>query len=61
VYGTDNGVYLSDLKEPDKEPAKVLSLPGVSQVDVLEDHALLIVLSGTLPSVLPLPCTHILT
>jgi hypothetical protein len=46
VYGTDDGVYVSDLQEPHKEPVKVLSLLDVSQVDVLEYHQLLIVLSG---------------
>ncbi len=46
VYGTDDGVYISDLREPGREPVKVLSLLEVSQVDVLEDYQLLIVLSG---------------
>ncbi|KAJ3558567.1 hypothetical protein NP233_g11485 [Leucocoprinus birnbaumii] len=45
VYGTDDGVYISDLREPNREPTKVLSLLEVSQVDVLEDYQLLIVLS----------------
>lgn len=48
VYGTDDGVYLSDLRELGREPVKVLSLLEVSQVDVLEDYQLLIVLSGEL-------------
>lgn len=46
VYGTDDGVYLSDLREPRQEPVKVLALLDVVQVDVLEDYQLLIVLSG---------------
>jgi len=46
VYGTDDGVYLSDLREPNQEPVKVLALLEVTQVDVLEDYQLLIVLSG---------------
>ncbi|KAJ7588015.1 Dbl homology domain-containing protein [Mycena floridula] len=48
VYGTDDGVYISDLREPNKDPVKVLALLEVLQVDVLEDYQLLIVLSGTL-------------
>jgi hypothetical protein len=47
VYGTDDGVYISDLRESNREPVKVLSLLEVSQVDVLEEYQLLIVLSGT--------------
>ncbi|KAF9563907.1 CNH-domain-containing protein [Agrocybe pediades] len=45
VYGTDDGVYLSDLREPNQEPVRVLALLDVIQVDVLEDYQLLIVLS----------------
>ncbi|KDR80624.1 hypothetical protein GALMADRAFT_60620 [Galerina marginata CBS 339.88] len=45
VYGTDDGVYLSDLREPNQEPVRVLALLDVLQVDVLEDYQLLIVLS----------------
>ncbi|KAL0569562.1 RHO1 GDP-GTP exchange protein 2 [Marasmius crinis-equi] len=46
VYGTDDGIYISDLREVDKDPVKVLALLDVVQVDVLEDYQLLIVLSG---------------
>ena len=46
MYGTDDGVYLSDLRDLKREPVKVLSLLDVEQVDVLEDYRLLIVLSG---------------
>ncbi|KAL0953720.1 hypothetical protein HGRIS_004910 [Hohenbuehelia grisea] len=45
VYGTDDGVYISDLRQPNSEPVKVLALLDVGQVDVLEDYQLLIVLS----------------
>lgn len=45
VYGTDDGVYISNLWETGREPVKVLTLKDVSQVDVLEDYQLLIVLS----------------
>ncbi len=48
VYGTDDGVYLSDLRDPNQHPVKVLALLDVLQVDVLEDYQLLIVLSGLL-------------
>lgn len=47
AFGTDDGVYLSDLREPNRDPIKVLALLDVSQVDVLEEYQLLIVLSGT--------------
>ncbi|KAI9062525.1 CNH-domain-containing protein [Trametes sanguinea] len=45
VYGTDDGVYLSNLLEFNREPVKVLALKDVEQVDVLEDYQLLIVLA----------------
>ncbi|KIY71876.1 CNH-domain-containing protein [Cylindrobasidium torrendii FP15055 ss-10] len=45
VYGTNDGVYMSDLREPNQEPVKVLALQEVVQIDVLEDYDLLIVLS----------------
>lgn len=47
VYGTADGVYMSNLWEQGREPVKVLALLDVTQVDVLEDYQLLIVLSGT--------------
>lgn len=46
VYGTDDGVYISDLRDVNKDPVKVLALLEVVQIDVLEDYSLLIVLSG---------------
>ncbi|KAF8637624.1 hypothetical protein AX17_002693 [Amanita inopinata Kibby_2008] len=45
VYGTDDGVYISDLRERNRDPVKVLALLDVTQIDVLEDYQLLIVLS----------------
>ena len=48
MYGTADGVYLSDLLQPNREPMKVLALLDVTQVDVLEEYQLLIVLSGRL-------------
>jgi hypothetical protein len=57
VYGTDEGVYISELNpvgleegQKAKDPVKVLELQDVTQVDVLEDYQLLIVLSGKLLS-----------
>jgi hypothetical protein len=46
TYGTFDGVYFQDLREPNREPIKVLALTDVAQVDVLDDYGLLIVLSG---------------
>ncbi|BGP12283.1 hypothetical protein JCM10213_000021 [Rhodosporidiobolus nylandii] len=45
VYGTDNGVYLADLREKNKVPVKVISVPNVTQLDVLEEQGILIVLA----------------
>ncbi|KAI0315023.1 CNH domain-containing protein [Amylostereum chailletii] len=45
VYGTYDGVYFSDLRDPTRDPVKVLALTDVEQVDVLDDYGLLIVLS----------------
>ncbi|KAF9071584.1 CNH domain-containing protein [Rhodocollybia butyracea] len=45
AYGTDDGVYFSDLREVNRDPVKVLALLDVTQIDVLEDYQLLIVLS----------------
>ena len=44
--GTFDGVYFQDLREPNREPVKVLALTDVAQVDVLDDYELLFVLSG---------------
>lgn len=45
IYGTDDGVYLSDLREKARPPTKVLPLPGVTQIDVLEEYQILIILA----------------
>ena len=47
AYGTNDGVYVSDLKEPNREPVKVLALLDVTQIDVLEEYQLLVALSGS--------------
>lgn len=53
MYGTNDGVYISDLRELSKEPVRVLALLDVAQVDVLEDYQLLVVLSGKCMKTLP--------
>ncbi|KDN52318.1 CNH-domain-containing protein [Tilletiaria anomala UBC 951] len=45
IYGTDEGVFLSELREKARPPVKVLPLPGVTQMDVLEEYQVLIVLA----------------
>lgn len=48
IYGTDEGVFFSNLRDERlRTPAKVVALPDVTQVDVLEEFQLLIVLAGT--------------
>lgn len=49
VYGTENGVYLAHLGEKNKVPVKVISVPNVTQLDVLEEQGILIVLAGSFP------------
>ncbi|PGH12311.1 hypothetical protein AJ79_04377 [Helicocarpus griseus UAMH5409] len=48
VYGTDNGIYLSERWPKDKsaKPRRVLDATGVSQIDALEEYQLLLVLSN---------------
>lgn len=46
VLGTEDGVYFAELREGGREPVKMLQLPDVTQVDILEDYQLLVVLSG---------------
>jgi len=45
AYGTNDGVYVSDLKDSSREPVKVLALLEVTQIDILEDYQLLIALA----------------
>ena len=47
AYGTDDGVYFSDLRQPNRPPIKMLALLEVTQVEILQQSDLLIVLSGT--------------
>lgn len=48
VYGTDHGVYVSDRKpkEASSKPRRVLETAGVTQIEVLEEYQLLLVLSN---------------
>lgn len=48
VYGTDNGIYLSDRrpKDPSARPRRVLDATLVTQIDVLEEYQLLLVLAN---------------
>ncbi|EWC44553.1 hypothetical protein DRE_06725 [Drechslerella stenobrocha 248] len=48
VYGTDTGIYVSDRRPNSTAqgfPKKVIDMVGVSQVDVLEEYQILLVLS----------------
>lgn len=46
AFGTDTGVYFTDLRDRSRGPVQVLALLDVMQVDVLEEYELLVVLSG---------------
>lgn len=56
IYGTDNGIYTSDRRSKDREqpPKRVLDLQTVTQIDVLEEYQLLLVLSNRSLFSLPL-------
>ncbi|WOO79274.1 Rho1 guanine nucleotide exchange factor 1 [Vanrija pseudolonga] len=57
IYGTDEGVYFSNLRDPKlREPVKVINLVDVAQVDVIEEYQLLIVLSERQVTTFPLDC-----
>lgn len=45
VYGTDFGVFLHDSRSS-KPPKKMIEVPGVTQVNVLEEYGILLVLAG---------------
>lgn len=45
AYGTADGVYFSDLRDPKRDPVKVIALSDVVQLDILDEYQLLIVLS----------------
>ncbi|RYP90298.1 hypothetical protein DL770_003594 [Monosporascus sp. CRB-9-2] len=46
IYGTDNGVYVSSRKNKDQIPKRVIEAQSVTQVDVLEEYGLLLILSN---------------
>ncbi|KAL7621406.1 RHO1 GDP-GTP exchange protein 2 [Parahypoxylon ruwenzoriense] len=46
IYGTDHGIYVSDRKVKDQAPKRVIEAQHVTQVDVLEEYGLLLVLSN---------------
>lgn len=46
IYGTDNGIYVSDRKNKDAVPKRVIEAQSVTQIDVLEEYNLLLVLSN---------------
>jgi len=57
IYGTDEGVYFSNLRDEKlREPVKVISLLDVTQVDVIEEFQLLIVLHERSVTTFPLDC-----
>ncbi|KAG4304085.1 hypothetical protein PORY_002449 [Pneumocystis oryctolagi] len=48
IYGTENGVYVSDRKSYSSSkatPVRVLAINGVTQIDVLEEYSILLVLA----------------
>ncbi|TQS36289.1 hypothetical protein Golomagni_03267 [Golovinomyces magnicellulatus] len=47
IYGTDSGIYVSDRKSKDgnTKPQRILDATNVTQIDVLEEYQLLLVLS----------------
>ena len=57
IYGTDDGVYFSNLRDDKlREPVKVINLLDVTQVDVIEEFQLLIVLHERSVTTFPLDC-----
>ncbi|ROT37584.1 Rho1 guanine nucleotide exchange factor 1 [Sodiomyces alkalinus F11] len=46
IYGTDTGIFVSDRKNKDASPKRVIETTQVQQVDVLEEYGLLLVLSN---------------
>ncbi|KAH9213834.1 CNH domain-containing protein [Leptodontidium sp. 2 PMI_412] len=47
IYGTDSGIYVSDRRAKDSaaKPIRVIEATNVTQIDVLEEYQLLLVLS----------------
>ncbi|KIK52149.1 hypothetical protein GYMLUDRAFT_979444 [Collybiopsis luxurians FD-317 M1] len=45
AYGTEDGVYLINSLDAKEEPLKVLALPNVTRIDILEHYQILVVQS----------------
>ncbi|PKK48841.1 hypothetical protein CI102_6327 [Trichoderma harzianum] len=48
LYGTDNGLYLSNREKHDSVPEKVLDVQKITQIDILEEYNLLLILSNNI-------------
>ncbi|KAK0390847.1 hypothetical protein NLU13_0350 [Sarocladium strictum] len=46
LYGTNNGIYLSERKNKEQIPRRVLEPTNVTQIEILEEYSLLLVLSN---------------
>ncbi|KAM0280636.1 hypothetical protein ACHAQH_003943 [Verticillium albo-atrum] len=46
IYGTDTGIYVSDRKNKDMMPKRVIETAVVTQIDILEEYGLLLVLTN---------------
>lgn len=46
MYGTDTGIYVSDRKSKGSVPKQVINTTNVTQLDVLEEYQLLLVLTS---------------
>lgn len=57
LYGTDNGLYMSDIKGGvTSHPQLVIKMPVVNQVDVIEEYNMLLALSEKTVYSWPLDC-----
>ncbi|KAL6692399.1 CNH domain-containing protein [Trichoderma pleuroticola] len=54
LYGTDNGIYLSNREKRDAVPEKVLDVQKITQIDILEKCNLLLILSNNILRSYPL-------
>ncbi|KAL8805025.1 MAG: hypothetical protein Q9182_002227 [Xanthomendoza sp. 2 TL-2023] len=56
VYGTDSGIYISDRRQKGAEarPKRVVEISSVTQVDVMEEYQMLLVLANKSLFVFPL-------
>lgn len=44
-FAKEDGIYLSDMREQSRAPSMVLPLTGISQIDLLEEYQILLVLA----------------